>query len=106
MNADKIYKFKTQNSELKDIQPNGEGKPRFFERSIYNPANLRRSASHSQKEQKMIHVLATIELKPEKRGDFLKRVYQLVPKVKAEKGCLEYGPAVDAAGDQGPNISG
>ena len=45
----------------------------------------------------MIHVLATIELKPGKRGDFLKKVYQLVPKVKAEKGCLEYGPAVDAA---------
>lgn len=44
----------------------------------------------------MIHVLATIELKPGKRGDFLKRVQQLVPKVRAEKGCREYGPAVDA----------
>ncbi len=44
----------------------------------------------------MIHVLATIELKPGKSEDFLKRVYQLVPKVRAEKGCLEYGPAIDA----------
>ncbi len=44
----------------------------------------------------MIHVLATIELKPGKREDFLKRAYQLVPKVRAEKGCLEYGPAIDA----------
>ncbi len=44
----------------------------------------------------MIHVLATIELKPGKREDFLKRVYQLIPKVRAEKGCLEYGPAIDA----------
>ncbi len=44
----------------------------------------------------MIHVLATIDLKPGKREDFLKRVHQLVPKVRAEKGCLEYGPAIDA----------
>lgn len=45
----------------------------------------------------MIHVLATIELKPGKRGDFLKRVHQLVPKVRAEKGSIEYGPAINAA---------
>jgi quinol monooxygenase YgiN len=44
---------------------------------------------------KMIYVIAMIELKPGKREDFLKRVGQLVPKVKAEKGCIEYGPAVD-----------
>jgi quinol monooxygenase YgiN len=43
----------------------------------------------------MIHVIATIELKEGKRNAFLKRVQQLVPKVRAEKGCLEYGPAVD-----------
>jgi quinol monooxygenase YgiN len=43
----------------------------------------------------MIYVIAAIELKPGKREDFLKRVRQLVPKVLAEKGCLEYGPAVD-----------
>jgi quinol monooxygenase YgiN len=45
----------------------------------------------------MIYVIATVELKPGKREDFLKRVRQLVPKVRAEKGCLEYGPAVDAS---------
>jgi quinol monooxygenase YgiN len=43
----------------------------------------------------MIHVIATIELAGGKRDAFLKRVQQLVPKVKAEKGCLEYGPAID-----------
>ena len=43
----------------------------------------------------MIYVVATIELAEGKRNDFLKRVQQLVPKVRAEKGCLEYGPAVD-----------
>jgi quinol monooxygenase YgiN len=43
----------------------------------------------------MIYVIAAIELKPGKRDDFLKRVRQLVPKVLAEKGCIEYGPALD-----------
>ncbi len=43
----------------------------------------------------MIHVIATIELMEGKRDEFLKKVQQLVPKVKAEKGCLEYGPAID-----------
>ena len=44
----------------------------------------------------MIYVIATIELAEGKRNDFLNRVQRLVPKVRAEKGCLEYGPAVDA----------
>ena len=43
----------------------------------------------------MIYVVATIELAEGKRNDFLKRVRQLVPEVRAEKGCLEYGPAID-----------
>jgi quinol monooxygenase YgiN len=45
----------------------------------------------------MIYVIATVEVKPGKRNDLLKRVHQLVPKVRAEKGCIEYGPAVDAS---------
>jgi quinol monooxygenase YgiN len=43
----------------------------------------------------MIHVIATVELAAGKRNDFLKKVHQLVNKVKAEKGCLEYGPCID-----------
>jgi quinol monooxygenase YgiN len=43
----------------------------------------------------MIHVIATIELAEGKRNDFLKKVHQLVNKVKAEKGCLDYGPGID-----------
>jgi quinol monooxygenase YgiN len=43
----------------------------------------------------MISVIATIELVEGKRNDFLKEFHQLVEKVKAEKGCLEYGPSVD-----------
>ena len=43
----------------------------------------------------MIHVIATIELKPNCREDYLKILRDNVPKVKAEAGCLAYEPAVD-----------
>jgi quinol monooxygenase YgiN len=43
----------------------------------------------------MICVIATIELVEGKRNDFLEEFHQLVEKVKAEKGCLEYGPSID-----------
>ncbi len=43
----------------------------------------------------MVHVIATIELKPGCREDFLKQFHRVMPLVHAEKGCLEYGPAVD-----------
>ena len=53
----------------------------------------------------MIHVLATIELVPGKRDAFLAEFHQIVPAVLAERGCLAYGPTIDAATDiaaQGP----
>lgn len=43
----------------------------------------------------MIHVLATIRLNPGTREAFLKEFLKLVPLVRAEDGCLEYGPAID-----------
>ena len=43
----------------------------------------------------MIHVLATVELRPGKRETFLTEFHRIVPVVRAEAGCLEYGPAVD-----------
>lgn len=43
----------------------------------------------------MIVVLATIELHPGKRNDFLAEFHKIVPKVRAEAGCIEYFPAVD-----------
>jgi len=45
----------------------------------------------------MIHVIATIETAPGKRDDFLAAFAELVPDVRAEQGCLEYGPAIDLA---------
>jgi quinol monooxygenase YgiN len=45
----------------------------------------------------MIHVIATIETAPGRRDDFLAAFAELVPDVRAEPGCIEYGPAVDLA---------
>jgi quinol monooxygenase YgiN len=47
----------------------------------------------------MIHVVATIELNQGKREAFLAEFRKLVPLVRAEDGCIEYGPTVDALTD-------
>lgn len=44
----------------------------------------------------MIHVIAQIELTPGCRDAFLAEFSQIVAKVQAEAGCIEYGAAVDA----------
>ena len=44
----------------------------------------------------MIHVLAYITAKPGQRDALLKEFRALIPTVRAEKGCIEYGPAIDA----------
>ena len=43
----------------------------------------------------MVHVVATIEVTPGKRADLLAEFAKLVPLVRAEDGCIEYGAAVD-----------
>jgi|SRR3954471_3403246 quinol monooxygenase YgiN len=43
----------------------------------------------------MIHVLATIRTAPDRREDVLKAFRALIPQVRAETGCIEYGTAVD-----------
>jgi quinol monooxygenase YgiN len=45
----------------------------------------------------MIHVIAYITTKPGQRDAVLREFRQLVPVVLAEKGCIEYAPATDAA---------
>jgi len=53
----------------------------------------------------MIIVLATIELHPGKRPNFLAEFRQIVPNVRAETGCIEYFPAIDTVSGlavQGP----
>ncbi len=43
----------------------------------------------------VIVVLATIELHPGKRNDFLAEFQKIIAPVRAENGCIEYFPAVD-----------
>jgi quinol monooxygenase YgiN len=45
----------------------------------------------------MIHVIATITVKPGKRDAFLAEFHRIMPAVHAEPGCIEYGPSVDVA---------
>jgi len=44
----------------------------------------------------MIHVLAIITTKPGMRAKVLEHFHANMPAVHAEKGCIEYEPAVDA----------
>ncbi len=44
----------------------------------------------------MIHVVAIITAKPGMRENILPHVRANLPAVRAEKGCIEYGAAVDA----------
>lgn len=46
----------------------------------------------------MLHVIATVELNPGTRAAFLAAFKQVVPKVHAEDGCIEYGATIDATG--------
>jgi quinol monooxygenase YgiN len=50
----------------------------------------------------MIHVVAVIAAKPGKREAILEHFRANVPAVRAEKGCIEYGPAIDA--DHAPQL--
>ena len=44
----------------------------------------------------MIHVIATIDLNPGTRDAFLTEFQKIVAPVRAESGCLDYGPTIDA----------
>ena len=50
----------------------------------------------------MIHVVAMIVTKPGKRAEFLAAYEANLPLVRAEPGCVEYGPKVDAPGSPAP----
>lgn len=46
----------------------------------------------------MIHVIALITAKPGRRDEVLALFHANVPAVHAERGCVEYGPTIDAEG--------
>lgn len=47
----------------------------------------------------MIHVVATVELQPGRRAPFLEEFQRVIPLVRAEAGCIEYGATVDVPAD-------
>jgi quinol monooxygenase YgiN len=57
-------------------------------------------------EEAMIHVLAIITTKPDKRDEVLALFKANMPAVHAEDGCIEYGPVVDAEGGFGAKFGG
>ena len=44
----------------------------------------------------MIHVIATLEFEPGTRATVLAEFAKIVPLVRAEAGCIDYAPAIDA----------
>lgn len=46
----------------------------------------------------MIHVIAILTTKPGQRATVLEAIRANLPAVRAENGCIEYGPAIDADG--------
>lgn len=47
----------------------------------------------------MIYVIATVELVEGKRSDYLKEFKKVRSHVCNERGCIQYGPAIDVATD-------
>jgi quinol monooxygenase YgiN len=43
----------------------------------------------------MIHVIATIRTAPGRRDELIAAFRELIPVVRAERGCIEYGTAID-----------
>jgi quinol monooxygenase YgiN len=52
----------------------------------------------------MIHVIASVQVKPGKVSEFLKIFKANVPLVWAEKGCIQYVPTVDINAELLPQI--
>ncbi len=52
----------------------------------------------------MISVLATIELSPGRRDDFLAEFRRIMPLVRQERGCIEYIPMIDLPTSIGAQI--
>lgn len=46
----------------------------------------------------MIHVVAIVTARPGRRAEVLEAFHAIVPAVRAEAGCIEYEPVVDAEG--------
>jgi quinol monooxygenase YgiN len=54
----------------------------------------------------MIHVIALITAHPGRRGDILAAFHAHAAAIRAEAGCIEYAPAIDARGVPQPGVGG
>jgi quinol monooxygenase YgiN len=73
---------------------------------VSRPTFFRRGGVLKARYAHMIVVLATIELHPGKRPQFLDEFRKIIPHVRGEQGCLEYFPAIDTVSGlavQGPS---
>lgn len=52
----------------------------------------------------MVHVIATVQIKPGRVKEFLRIFKANVPLVRSEKGCIAYVPAVDIDAGLPPQI--
>ncbi len=52
----------------------------------------------------MIHVIASVRVKPGRRDDLLKLMKSVAATVRAEKGCIRYVPTVDIASGLPPQV--
>jgi quinol monooxygenase YgiN len=52
----------------------------------------------SERGSSVLHVIAIITAKPGQRDAILAAIRANLPAVRAEKGCIEYGPAIDTDG--------
>lgn len=52
----------------------------------------------------MIHVIASVRVKPGKRDEFIALFKSNLTKVREEKGCIRYLPAIDVATGLPPQV--
>jgi quinol monooxygenase YgiN len=52
---------------------------------------------NKKRRRTMIHVIASVRVKPGKRDEFIALFKSILPKVREEQGCVRYLPAIDIA---------
>ena len=52
----------------------------------------------------MIHVIASVRVKPGRLDDFIQLLKSIAPTVRREKGCIRYIPTVDIASGLPPQV--
>jgi quinol monooxygenase YgiN len=65
---------------------------------------LRDEEIENREELNMIHVVATVRVKPGRRDDFIELVKSITGQVTEEKGCIRYIPTVDIVSGLPPQV--